>query len=241
MSSPRVAIVTGSSRGIGRAIAERLAADGVATVVNFRADSRAAHEVVATIEAAGGRALAIQADVADPDQLNRLFDAAEQHLGGLDIVVSNVGAWVEGPLADATDQDFDHVFSINARSTFRVLREAARRLRDGGRVVVVSSGVTLAPRSSNGLFAASKAAAEQLARALAHELAPRGITVNSVLPGPTRTERAMPPAMARQLAAQTPLGRLGEPADIAAIVGFLASDAGGWMTGQTLRAGGGLL
>ncbi|WP_327099467.1 SDR family oxidoreductase [Nocardia vinacea] len=238
-----VALVTGSSRGIGRAIAERLGADGAAVVVNYHSDRSAAEQVVATIEASGGQAIAAQADVADPAQLTGLFETAEQHFGGLDILVNNVGTATFSPIAEATDDEFDLMFTINTKATFLALRTAANRLRDGGRIVVVSSGVTATSRPGSGIYAATKAASETLARVLAKELGPRGITVNNVLPGAVRTEAlaaARSSALTEQIINQTPLGRIGEPDDIADIVAFLASPDARWITGQSLHAGGGL-
>lgn len=243
MAHGKVAIVTGSSRGIGRAIAERLGADGVNVIVNYRADREAADRAVAAIEASGGHADAVQADVADPDQLHGLFDVAEQRFGKLDILVNNVGVARHSPIAQATDEDYDVIFSTNTRATFMALREAAKRLRHGGRIVVISSGAAVTNRPQSGLYAASKAAGDTLVRVLAQELGPRGITVNSVLPGATRTDAlaaGQPARLAEELAARTPLGRLGEPDDIAEIVAFLAADSGRWITGQAIRAGGGL-
>ncbi|MFJ4620664.1 glucose 1-dehydrogenase [Streptomyces sp. NPDC088812] len=239
----KVALVTGASRGIGRSIAERLGADGARVIVNYRSDAEAAAQVVSSVERAGGRAAAVRADVRDPDELRGLFETAEQSYGGLDLLVANVGVARFAPLADATDEDFELMFTTNTRATFMALREAARRLRDGGRIVVVSSGAAVTARPASGLYAASKAAGDLLMRTAAKELGPRGITVNSVLPGATRTdalEAGMTPERLEATRAQTPLGRLGEPADIAAVVAFLVSDAGGWITGQTLHAGGGL-
>lgn len=223
----KVALVTGSSRGIGRAIAERLGADGMSVVVNYRADRAAADEVVAKIEASSGRATAVQADVTDPAQLRDLFDAAQRHFGGLDVLVNNVGTARFSPVAEASDEDFDVLFDTNARATFTALREAANRLRDGGRIVVISSGVTAANRPGTGLYGAAKAAGDQLVRVLAKELGPRRITVNSVRPGATRTDalaELQPESVLEQMAAQTPLGRIAEPADIADIAAFLASE-----------------
>ncbi|MGA6161908.1 SDR family oxidoreductase [Amycolatopsis magusensis] len=233
-----VAIVTGSSRGIGRAIAERLAADGARVVVNYRTDGGAAAEVVRTIEKRGGQATAVQADVTDLPQLRRLFDAA----GEVDIFVSNVGVARFGPLAEVTDEQYDFLFGTNTRSTFYALREAARRVRDHGRIVVISSAVVVTNRPGTALYAATKAAGDQLVKVAAKELGARGITVNSVLPGAVRTDALAadgPPGVIEKSIAQTPLNRIAEPSDIADIVGFLASHDGRWITGQTLHAGGG--
>lgn len=184
--------------------------------------------------------MAVQADVADPAQVVALFDAVESAFGGLDILVGNAGI---ARFAEAGDEDFERVFATNTRSTFVALREAAKRLRDGGRIIVISSGATVTARPNSGVYAASKAAAEQLVRAAAKELGSRGITANSVLPGATRSDALEAGMDAERLAAttaQTPLRRLGEPSDIASIVAFLASAGGGWITGQTIHAGGGL-
>lgn len=242
MTYEKVALVTGGSRGIGRAIAERLGADGVSVVVNYRTNTDAAAKVVAKIEANGGHAVAAQADVTDAAQLRGLFDTAERQYGGLDILVNNVGVGRFAPIAQVTDADFDEHFATNTRAAFVALREAANRLRDGGRIVVISTGITLTHRPTAGVYAASKAAADSLALTLAKELGPRKVTVNSVLPGVTRTEGAdaVAPPMLNQILALTPLGRLGEPEDIADIVAFLTSDQGRWITGQTIHAGGGM-
>ncbi|MEU1951307.1 glucose 1-dehydrogenase [Nocardia rhamnosiphila] len=236
-----VAVVTGGSRGIGRAIARRLGGTGASVVVNYRTDRAAATKVVDAIETGGGRALSVRSDVADSDQVRALFDTAEQTFGGIDIVVSNAGIARFSPLAEATDDDFDQQFAINTKATFYVLREAANRLRDGGRIVLVSSGATVTHRPGSGLYAAGKAASEQLVRVLARELAPRAITVNSVLPGAVRTDALAAAGVGQvdRIAATIPMGRIGEPADIADIVGFLVSEEARWITGASLPASGG--
>jgi 3-oxoacyl-[acyl-carrier protein] reductase len=239
----KIAIVTGSSRGIGRAIAERLGANGASVIVNYRSDGDAAAQVVATIEESGGRAVAVGADVTDADELRGLFDAAERHYGGLDIVVSNVGIARFAPLAEFTDEDYELIFTTNTRATFRTLREAANRVRDNGRIVVISSVVAAIHRPSSAVYGASKAAGDAFVRVLAKELGPRGITANSVLPGAIRTDALVelrPASVIEGIAARTPLGRIGEPDDIAEIVAFLASDASRWVTGQAVHAGGGM-
>jgi 3-oxoacyl-[acyl-carrier protein] reductase len=239
----KVAIVTGSSRGIGRAVAERLGANGASVIVNYRSDADAAKQVVATIEESGGRAVGVRADVTDADELRDLFDAAERHYGGLDIVVANVGIARFGPLTEFTDEDYELIFNTNTRATFRTLREAANRVRDNGRIVVISSVVAAMHGPNSAVYGASKAAGDALVRALAKELGPRGITANSVLPGAVRTDALIelrPAGVIEGIAARTPLGRIGEPDDIAEIVAFLASDAARWVTGQALHAGGGM-
>lgn len=252
----KVALVTGASRGIGKAIAERLGRDGVNVVVNYYAnrpgaDERArADEVVQAIEKGGARAVAAEANVANAQQLRGLFDIAEREFGGLDILVTNAAAWRFGRIADATEEDFDLIFDTNARGTFIALQEAAKRLRDGGRVVAIGAGLSLMPRPETALYGASKAAINHLIRVLAHEIGPRGITVNSVLPGATDTDgmrdasgdlkvAANADLMVSQIAI-TPLRRLGQPEDIADIVAFLVSDEARWITGQLIGAGGGM-
>ncbi|MGK5531843.1 SDR family oxidoreductase [Streptomyces sp. URMC 129] len=237
----KVAVVTGSSRGIGRAIALRLAADGVRVVVNYRKTAGAAEEVAAAVEESGGRAAVVRADVTDPAQLRSLFDAAERHFGGLDVFVHNAYAFVQSPLADATDEDYEVSFSANARATFVGLREAATRVRDGGRIIFISSSVTRVGYPTTALYAASKAAGEQMVRTVAREVASRGITVNSLLAGQTLTDGFRetvddPPEV---IARRIPMGRLGRPEDIADVVGFFASDASRWITGQSLAVDGG--
>jgi 3-oxoacyl-[acyl-carrier protein] reductase len=237
------AIVTGASRGIGRAIAERLGATGASVVVNYHSNGAAAGAVVAAIEEAGGKATAVRADVAAPDQVRRLFDIAGELYGVPNTVVHSAGITRFAPIAEATDEDYDDVFDTNTRSTFATLREAANRVPDHGRIVVISSGAAASPRPNAGIYAASKAACDQMVRVLSRELGPRGVTVNSVRPGPTRTESVaatLPAEQAAAIAAQIPLGRLAEPVDIADIVAFLASDDSRWITGQTIHAGGGM-
>ncbi|WP_433192297.1 SDR family oxidoreductase [Nocardia sp. CA-107356] len=240
-NTDRVAIVTGSARSIGRAIALRLAADGAKVVVNYKGNAEAAEEVASTIEAAGGQATVVQADVSDPAQLRSLFDAAEHRYGGLDVFVHNAYGFAAGPIAGASDDDYTRSFATNAQATFVAFREAAARVRDGGRIVYISSSATRASDPSTSLYSASKAAGEQLVRAFAREVGPRGITVNSVLPGPTNTDAMQPmKEMLTERVARTPLGRFGEPEDIADVVGFLASNDARWVTGQSIAADGGL-
>jgi 3-oxoacyl-[acyl-carrier protein] reductase len=234
----KVAVVTGGSRGIGRAIAFSLAADGMEVVVTYRDDADAAAE---TVQAVGGRTIAVRADAADPEALRGVLVVAEERFGGVDVIVHNAGAYTDGPLATATDDDYERVFAVNARAMFVLLREAATRVRDGGRIVYVSTAATRLKPPEQALYAASKAAGEQLVCTFAREAGVRGITANSVLPGPTDTETfAASGAPVNQLVGMTPLGRIGGPADIADIVRFLASDASRWVTGQSIAAAGGL-
>lgn len=238
----RVAVVTGGSRGIGQVISERLAASGMRVVIGSR-DQETAARVVAQIKDAGGQATAVRTDITQPAAVQELFDAAEAHYGHVDVWVNNAATATAGPLSQATDDDFDQYVHANVRATFVALREAARRVRDHGRIIVISSALTVSPLPGMGLLAASKAASDQLARTLAWEVGSRSVTVNSVLPGLTRTDiiATVPPHVIDDAKARTPLGRLGEPSDIADIVAFLASDAGGWITGQTIHAAGGMI
>jgi 3-oxoacyl-[acyl-carrier protein] reductase len=240
----RVAIVTGASRGIGAATAEHLAASGIAVVVNYARGREAAEQVVKRIEAAGGRALAAQGDVAAPDTAAALFDAAEQAFGGADILINNAGTMELGAIAETTDTAFARQIDVNLTGVFRTLREAARRLRDGGRIVNFSSSVVGLYQPRYGAYAASKAAIEAMTHVLAKELAPRGITVNAVAPGPTETEMFLggkSPEQLRAMAAANPFGRFGQPPEIAEVVAFLASPEASWVNGQTLRVNGGVV
>jgi 3-oxoacyl-[acyl-carrier protein] reductase len=240
----RVAIVTGASRGIGAAIAERLAAGGIAVVVNYARGKDAAEQVVKRIEAAGGRALAAQGDIAGADTAAALFDAAERAFGGADILVNNAGTMELGAIAETTDTAFARQIEVNLTGVFRTLREAARRLRDGGRIVNFSSSVVGLYQPRYGTYAATKAAIEAMTHVLAKELAPRGITVNAVAPGPTETEMFLGGKSAEQLraiAALNPFGRFGQPPEIAAAVAFLASPEASWVNGQILRVNGGVI
>jgi 3-oxoacyl-[acyl-carrier protein] reductase len=239
----KLALVTGGSRGIGRAIVKRLAADGAAVVFSFLRDQTAAEEVMAAVQAAGGNAYAVQADLGRLAEVRRLFDQAERHLGGLDILVNNASVVVTVSIAEATEQAYDRVMAVNSRGTFFALQQAARRLRDGGRIVNLSTVNTVLPAPGVAIYAASKAAVEQFTRVAARELAGRGITVNTVSPGSTDTAMfrgANPPDAPERAAAMTPLGRLGQPADVADVVAFLVGPDARWLTGQNLRASGGL-
>lgn len=242
-SAPRVAIVTGASRGIGAAIAARLAADGLAVVVNYAGSPQAAEALVRRIEAAGGRAVTARADVADPAAVGRMFDAAEAAFGGVDVVVANAGIMTLAPIATSGDALFDRQVAINLKGAFNTLREAARRLRAGGRIVTLSSSVTTLLQPTYGVYAATKAAVEAMTVVLTKELRGRGITVNAVAPGPTATALFLdgkPQDLIDRIANAAPLERLGTPEDIAAAVSFLAGPDGGWINGQVLRANGGI-
>ena len=234
----KAAIVTGSSRGIGRAIAERLAAGGAAVAINYVENEKRAEAAVETIRAQGGKAVAIQADMAKPSDVKRLFDEAEQALGKLDIVVANAGTAVIKPLLESTETDYERVFNTNAKGVFFTLQEAARRIRDGGHIVVISTGGTRMFFSETSLYLGSKGAVEQFVRVLSREVGSRNITVNAVSPGFTDTE--LLPARDRDVAAgMSPFAGSAARRKWRRSA-FLASDAAGWVTGQNIGAGGGV-
>lgn len=240
-SHNKVAIVTGGSRGIGRAITERLARDGATVVVNYAQNQQKADETVAAVKAAGGQALAKQGDSANIADVRRLFEQSAAELGGVDIVVANAGVFWAVSTADCSEEQYDRMFAINTRGVFFLLQQAARHLRPGGRIICVSTGATRMAMPGAGLYCASKAAVEQLVRALAVELAPRGITVNAISPGFTDTDMLASggPEFQQYGASLSPFKRLGTPAEIANVVGFLASSEAAWITGQNIQASGG--
>jgi len=243
-SSPSVALVTGGSRGIGAAISRRLAADGHAVAINYAGRRDDAEALAAELTAAGGQAIALQADVADPQAVRQLFDAIEARFGGVDVVVNSAGVLQLAALADSDDALFERVMGINLRGAFNVLRESARRVRDGGRIVTLSTSVVGIKLENYSVYAASKAAVETLGAILSKELRGRGITVNAVAPGPTATDLFLDgksPELIDRLAKMNPLERLGTPEDIAGAVAFLAGADGGWINGQVLRANGGMV
>ena len=240
----KTALVTGGSRGIGAAVAERLARDGFHVLVNYAGNHDAARAVVRRIEAAGGRTLSFQADVADPTAFPRMFDAATEAFGGVDVLVNNAGIGKFVRFADFDDALFDQHVAINIKGTFNGLREAARRLRDGGRVINFSTSVIGLRMENYGVYSATKAAVETMSAVLSKELRGRNITVNCVAPGPTATELffdGKSPELVERMAKLNPLERLGTPEDIAASVAFLAGPEGGWINGQVLRANGGMV
>jgi 3-oxoacyl-[acyl-carrier protein] reductase len=243
-SMGRVAIVTGASRGIGAAIAERLAGDGFAVLVNYAGNTAAAEAMVRGIEERGGHALAVQGDVAEPAAARLLFDEAERAFGGVDVLVNNAGTMTLATIAEAEDTAFDRQIAVNLKGSFNTMREAAARLRAGGRIINFSSSVVGLLQPTYGVYAATKAAVEAMTAVLAKELRGRSITVNAVAPGPTATDlflKDKPPELVDRLAKMAPLERLGEPADIAAVVSFLAGPDGAWVNGQVLRANGGIV
>jgi 3-oxoacyl-[acyl-carrier protein] reductase len=238
----KAAIVTGASRGIGREVALRLARDGFAVAVNYAGNTAAAEDVVAAIAKAGGRAIAVRADVADPDAVERLFKETLASFGRLDVVVNSAGVMHNAPVATASLEVFDKTIATNLRGSFLVLAKAAEHLGEGGRIVAFSTSVLARSFPSYGPYIASKAGVEGLVRVLANELRGRGITANAVAPGPVATELFLSgksEEQVAQLAKLAPLERLGQPDDIAGVVSFLAGPDGGWVNGQVLRANGG--
>ncbi|MBE1527833.1 3-oxoacyl-[acyl-carrier protein] reductase [Sphingopyxis sp. OAS728] len=240
----KVAIVTGASRGIGAAIARRLAADGFTVVVNYAGKAAEAEALVAEIETAGGTAIPAQADVSDPAAVARIFDAAQAAFGGIDVLVNNAGIMKLASLADSDDALFDSQVAINLKGSFNTLREAAKRLREGGRIINLSSSVVGLSPATYGVYAATKAGVEAMTHILTKELRGRNITVNAIAPGPTATALFLdgkPQAVIDTLTKAAPLERLGQPEDIANAVAFLAGPDGGWINGQILRANGGII
>jgi 3-oxoacyl-[acyl-carrier protein] reductase len=238
----KVAIVTGASDGIGRAIAERLAQDGATVVVNYGKSADKAKQVVAGIEAKGGRAVAVQADMSKADNASRLVKDTVKTFGRLDILVNNAGMFMFKPLADTTEDEFDRMFALNTKGPYFALKEAAQVIQEGGRIVNISTDGTHIGFAGATAYLGSKGALEQFTKGLAHELAPKGITVNTVSPGYTIT--AMMPAdpAFRQMGEQaSPLKRLGVPKDIADVVAFVVSEEARWLTGQNIHAGGGVV
>lgn len=242
--SNKIAIITGASRGIGAAVAERLAKDGFTVVINYSGDTKSAEALARKIEGNGGRSLIAKADVSDPDAVRGMFDAAEAAFGGVDVLVNNAGIMNLAIIADSGDALFDRHIAVNLKGTFNTLREAARRLRDGGRIVNFSSSVTSLLQPTYGVYAATKAAVEAMTSVLAKELRGRNITVNAIAPGPTATKLFLdgkPQEVIERLSKLAPLERLGQPQDIADGVAFLAGPDGAWINGQTLRANGGII
>ena len=240
----KVALVTGSSRGIGAATARRLARDGYAVTVNCLVNRELAAGVVRGITQAGGRAIWVQADVADPAAVKRLFDETERSFGGVDVVVSNAGVMRLANFRDMSDQDFDLMVGVNVKGSFNVLREAARRVRDGGRIFALSSSITQLRSPTYGPYAATKAAQELYANVLAKELEGRMVSVNALAPGLVNTTLFTDGKTPEQIAGfvqRTPHKRLGEPEDIAGVIATLCGSEGGWVNGQTVFANGGIV
>jgi 3-oxoacyl-[acyl-carrier protein] reductase len=239
----KVAIVTGASRGIGRAVAVTLAQRGFAVLVNYAGSVRDADDAVAAIVSAGGAAVSFKADVSSAAEVAALFNEAEHRFGGVDVLVNNAGVMAPSKLADAADEDFERHFAINVRGSFNAMREAARRLRDDGRIINLSSTTLALNAQGYGIYNATKGAIEGFTRVLAKELGTRRITVNAVAPGPVETElflNGKTEAEVARMASMAPQNRIGQPAEIAEVVAFLASPEAGWVSGQIVRANGGI-
>src|SRR3984885_1893151 len=240
----KVALVTGASRGIGRAIALRLAKDGAAVVVNYSGSAQQARETVGLIEQGGGSAVAVQADVSKIADVKRLFDACFEKFGRLDILVNNAGVMFTKPVVEVGEEEFDRMFAINVKGTFLCCQEAAKRMAECGRIINLSSSTTAMMLPGYAAYVATKGAVEQFSHVLAKELGPRNITVNVVSPGPTDTElfsQGKSEEQKQRFAQMAALGRLGQPQDIADVVALLAGEDARWITGQNIRANGGLI
>ena len=239
----KVAIVTGSSNGIGAQIAILLAAAGAKTIINYANDDAAANDIVNQIKSAGGEAIAVQADVSDTEQVATLFDTTISEFGKPDILINSAGMMINKPIAETTDEDFDRTFAVNVKGTFNTLREAATKLNDGDRIVNISRTTTRMMLPTYGTYCATKGAVEQLTRVFSKEVGARNITVNAVSPGPTDTElfnQGKTDEAVEKLASMSPFNRIGEPVDIARVVAFLVSEEAAWVTGQNIGANGGI-
>ena len=235
----KTALVIGGSRGIGRAIVERYAADGAKVAFSYLQREQTATDLASAVAKNGGTAIPLRADLGKTDDIRALFNEAEKALGGLDIVVANAAIAIAKPVVELTEADFDQVFAVNTKGTFVALQEAARRVRNGGRIIVTSTGGTKMLMTLMSLYLGSKGAVEQFVRVLAREVGDRGITVNAVSPGYTDTE-LLPERDRAVAASSSPFNRVGQPEDVAEAFAFLAADSGRWVTGQNLAVGGGV-
>ncbi|MDF3811198.1 SDR family oxidoreductase [Rhodopseudomonas sp. BAL398] len=244
MADQRVAIITGASRGIGAAVAERLAKDGFTVAINYAGSAPEAEALAGKIVSTGGKALTVQADVSDPKAVLRMWDKVESDVGGVDVLVNNAGIMKLAKIAEGDDALIDSQIAINLKGSLYTMREAAKRLRDGGRIINFSTSVVGLKLETYGVYAATKAAIELLTGVLSKELRGRSITVNAVAPGPTATAlflNGKSPELIDRMSKMNPLERLGTPEDIANAVAFLAGPDGGWINGQVLRANGGMV
>jgi len=240
----KVAIVTGASRGIGQAIAEIFADNGAKVVVNYAHNKEFAQSIVERIGQLGGQAIAVQADVSQPGDLQKLFQATTEQFGGLDILVNNAGIMTTGPIAQMTEEIFDREFAINVKGTYFACQLAANQMQPGGKIINFSTSVSGLMLPGYSLYAATKGAVEQLTRQLAKELGSKRISINAIAPGPVATElftTGKTDEQIENIARMIGFGRLGEPTDIARVALFLASEEAGWITGQVLRANGGYI
>ncbi|MFC5523222.1 SDR family oxidoreductase [Polaromonas jejuensis] len=246
IQATQTAIVTGASRGIGAAVARRLARDGYQVVVNYAGKADEARSVVQAIESAGGQAIAVQADVSDAAAVKALFDQAVQAFGRVDVLVNNAGIMPSTlpHLAETDDETFDRLFAVNVKGTFNTLREAANRLQNGGRIVNFSTSVIGLGLPGYAVYGATKSAVETFTHIMAKELRGKNIRINAVAPGPTATALFLDgktPETIERMSKMAPLERLGTPEDIANAVAFLVSENAAWINGQTLRANGGVV
>lgn len=239
----KVALVTGSSKGIGAEIAKKLAGSGAKIIINYSGSKQDADEVVQYITSKGGEAISVQADVGKTADVKSLFAQAKEAFGKIDILVNNAGIMITKPLAQTTDEDFERQFNVNVKGVFNTMREASEHLEDNGRIINMSSTVTKLMLPMYSTYCATKAGVEQMTRIFAKEIGSRGITVNSVAPGPTNTElfvKGKPQQVIDKLASMNPFGRLGEPRDTAEVVAFLASDESAWINAQNIAVNGGM-
>lgn len=239
----KVAIITGSSRGIGKAIATKLAKDGAAVVINYSHSADKANETVAEIKQQGGKAISLQADVGKVAEIESLFEQTVDKLGQVDILVNCAGIIINKPLVEITEADFDKIVAVNIKGTYFACQQAVKRMNQGGRIINISSTTTAMMLPTYSAYVATKGAVEQVTRVLAKEVGSRGITVNVVSPGPTDTplfREGKTEEQIKKFGDMAALGRIGETEDIADVVAFLASDNARWITGQNIRANGGL-
>lgn len=240
----RCVIVTGASKGIGADIARRFGREGYSVVVNYARSQDHAQAIVHEVKSHGGNAIAVRADVGQPDGVRLLFDATIEAFGRVDVLVNNAGMLVQGAIADVEDDSFEAQVALNIGAVFRGMREAARRMADNGRIITISSSVVGLYHPKFGVYAATKSAVDGLTRVVAKELGPRGITVNAVSPGQVVTDLFLAGKTQAELEMYTsriPLGRLGQPDDISGVVAFLAGPDGRWINGQVIRANGGVV